>query len=90
MVRCVDMPEIRSPKVQARVRRRVRAKEIEQLAQSMIHLFGSSASGKAIEIIREQTNAGDRNGALKWHRVMSRIEELGRGRTLVGGSATER
>jgi len=72
------MRESRSSKVQSAARGRsdlLREEEIEQLAQSMIQIFGSAASAKAIEMVREQTIAGDCEAARKWHRVMSLIEE---------------
>jgi hypothetical protein len=69
------MREIPPQKVRSTIHDGIREREIEQIAQSMIKMFGPSASGKAIEMIRHQTSAGDRDGALKWHLVMSRIEE---------------
>jgi len=50
----------------------------EQLAHMMMQIFGVAAAGKAIEMTRMQTEAGNRDAAVKWHRVMSFIEEAGR------------
>lgn len=50
----------------------------EQLAHVMMQIFGAAAAGKAIELTRMQTEAGNRDAAVKWHRVMSLIEETGR------------
>jgi hypothetical protein len=47
----------------------------EQLARTMIEIFGLQAAGKALEMTRMQTEAGNRTTAVKWHRVMSLIEE---------------
>jgi hypothetical protein len=47
----------------------------QRTAQSMIQIFGAAAASKAIEMVRMQTNAGDRDAALKWHHVMRLIEE---------------
>jgi hypothetical protein len=49
--------------------------EPERLAHSMLQIFGRGAAGKALEMVRMQTKAGNRDGAVKWHRVMSLIEE---------------
>jgi len=48
------------------------------LAQSMIQIFGPAAAGKAIERVRLETGAGNRDAAIRWHRIMSLIEEAGR------------
>jgi hypothetical protein len=48
----------------------------EQLARTMIQIFGTAAAGKALEMTRMQTEAGNRTTAVKWHRVMSLIEEM--------------
>ncbi len=50
----------------------------EQLAHTMIEIFGTQAAGKALEMTRMQTEAGNRATAVKWHRVMSLIEETRR------------
>ena len=50
----------------------------EQLARTMIQIFGAAAAGKALEMTRMQTEAGNRTTAVKWHRVMSLIEEIRR------------
>lgn len=50
----------------------------EQLARAMIEIFGMAAAGKALEMTRMQTEAGSRTTAVKWHRVMSLIEEARR------------
>jgi len=50
----------------------------EQLARTMIQIFGAAAAGKALEMTRMQTEAGNRTTAVKWHRVMSLIEEMRR------------
>jgi hypothetical protein len=47
----------------------------KQLARTMIQIFGTAAAGKALEMTRMQTEAGNRTTAVKWHRVMSLIEE---------------
>jgi len=47
----------------------------QQLAREMVLIFGATAAGKAIEMTRMQTEAGNRNTAVKWQRVMSLIEE---------------
>lgn len=47
----------------------------EDMAKFMIEMFGAAAASKAIEIVRMQTTAGDREGAVRWHRVMSLIED---------------
>ena len=47
----------------------------QQLARMMIQIFGAAAAGKAIEMTRMQTEAGNRDAAVKWQRVMSMIEE---------------
>ena len=47
----------------------------EQLARTMIQIFGTAAAGKALEMTRMQTEAGNRTTAVKWQRVMSLIEE---------------
>jgi hypothetical protein len=47
----------------------------EELARTMIQIFGVAAAGKAIEMTRMQTEACNRAAAVKWHRVMSLIEE---------------
>lgn len=52
----------------------------EQLAHMLMQIFGTAAAGKAIELTRMQTEAGNRDAAIKWHRVMSLIEETGRSR----------
>jgi hypothetical protein len=44
----------------------------------MIEIFGSAAAGKAIEMVRLQTSAGNRDAAVRWHHIMSLIEEAGR------------
>jgi hypothetical protein len=44
----------------------------------MIQIFGTQAAGKALEMTRMQTEAGNRTTAVKWHRVMSLIEETHR------------
>jgi hypothetical protein len=44
----------------------------------MMQIFGTAAAGKAIEMTRMQTEAGNRDAAVKWQRVMSLIEETGR------------
>ena len=46
----------------------------EQLAHVLMQIFGTAAAGKAIELTRMQTEAGNRDTAVKWHRVMSLIE----------------
>jgi hypothetical protein len=48
------------------------------LAQHLIRTFGSGAAGKAIEMVRMETNAGNREAAVRWHQIMSLIEESGR------------
>ena len=50
----------------------------QQLARTMIQIFGTQAAGKALEMTRMQTEAGNRTTAVKWHRVMSLIEETRR------------
>ena len=50
----------------------------KQLARTMMQIFGTAAAGKAIEMTRMQTEAGNRDAAVKWQRVMSLIEETGR------------
>lgn len=50
----------------------------QQLARAMIQIFGTQAAGKALEMTRMQTEAGNRTTAVKWHRVMSLIEETRR------------
>jgi hypothetical protein len=52
----------------------------EYLAHSMVQIFGRGAAGKALEMVRMQTRAGNRHGAVKWHRVMSLIEDAARTR----------
>ena len=52
----------------------------ENLAYSMVQIFGRGAAGKALEMVRMQTRAGNRSGAVKWHRVMSLIEGAARTR----------
>jgi hypothetical protein len=59
---------------------RNRHQEPEQLAQSLIHSFGVAAAGKALEMVRKQTAAGNREAARKWHRVMSIIADYERRR----------
>ena len=59
---------------------RNRHQEPEQLAQSLIHDFGLAAAGKALEMVRKQTAAGNREAARKWHRVMSIIMDYERRR----------
>ena len=44
----------------------------------MIQIFGPAAAGKAIEMVRLETSAGNRDAAIRWHRIMSLIEEAGR------------
>jgi hypothetical protein len=44
----------------------------------MIEIFGSAAAGKAIEMVRLQTSAGNRDVAVRWHHIVSLIEEAGR------------
>ena len=53
----------------------------EELARTMIEIFGTQAAGKALEMTRMQTEAGNRSTAVKWHRVMSLIEETRRNST---------
>ena len=48
------------------------------LAHHLIECFGSAAAGKAFDMIRAATNAKNRDAALKWHKVMSLIEEAKR------------
>jgi len=48
--------------------------EPEQLAQHMMQIFGSAASEKVVELVRIQTKAGNRDAAIRWHRVMTLIE----------------
>jgi hypothetical protein len=50
----------------------------EQLAESMIQIYGAAAPSKAIDMIRINTGAGNRDAAVKWHCVMSLIEEARR------------
>ena len=50
------------------------------MAQSLIHDFGVAAAGKALEMVRKQTAAGNREAARKWHRVMSIIADYERRR----------
>ena len=50
----------------------------ELLARTLIEIFGTQAAGKALEMPRMQTEAGNRTTAIKWHRVMSLIEETRR------------
>lgn len=50
----------------------------ELLARTMIEIFGTAAAGKALEMTRMQTEAGSRTTAVKWHRVMSLIQETRR------------
>jgi hypothetical protein len=50
----------------------------QYLARMMIQIFGTAATGKAIEMTRMQTEAGNRTAAVKWQRVMSLIEEARR------------
>lgn len=50
----------------------------EQLAHMLMQIFGTAAAGKAIELTRMQTEAGNSDAAVKWHRVMSLIEEMGK------------
>ena len=50
----------------------------KQLARTMIQIFGADAAGKALEMIRMQTEAGSRTTAVKWHQVMRLIEETRR------------
>jgi hypothetical protein len=59
---------------------RNRHQEPEQLAQSLIHSFGLAATAKALEMVRQQTAAGNRAAARKWHRVMSIIMDYERRR----------
>jgi len=46
----------------------------------LMHIFGPAAAGKAIELTRMQTEAGNRDAAVKWDRAMSLIEETSRSR----------
>jgi hypothetical protein len=57
---------------------RDRGQDPERLAQHLIRTFGSGAAGKAIEMVRMETNAGNREAAVRWHQIMSLIEESGR------------
>ena len=56
----------------------MRDKNPELLAMSMIGLFGSAAATQAIEMVRLQTRAGNRDAAIKWHHIMRLIEEARR------------
>lgn len=71
------MVETQSPKAPAAVwrSRPLWDQSPQQLAQMMIQIFGTAAAGKAIEMTRMQTEAGNRDAAVKWQRVMSMIEE---------------
>jgi hypothetical protein len=48
------------------------------LARHLIDRFGAAAAGKAFEKVREATDAKNRKAALKWHKVMSLIEQTKR------------
>jgi hypothetical protein len=62
-----------------RMRAPMRDRNPERMAETMIQIFGSaSAAGQAIEMVRMQTNAGNRDAAVKWHHIMRLIEETGR------------
>ncbi len=50
----------------------------ELLARTMTEILAPAAAGKALEMTRMQTEAGNRTTAVKWHRVMSLIEETRR------------
>lgn len=49
-----------------------------QLARHLIDRFGSAAAGEAFDKVRAATNAKNRKAALKWHKVMSLIEQARR------------
>ena len=77
-IRATNMPDIYSGKRHIKFGRKrvpVWDQDPQRMAQSMIQIFGPAAAGKAIEMVRKQTSARDRDAALKWHHVMRLIEE---------------
>jgi len=50
----------------------------ELLAKSMIGMFGSATAGQAIDMVRLQTRAENRDAAIKWQQIMRLIEEARR------------
>ena len=71
-----DQPH--NDKIKAWQRGSLRNQNPERLAKHMIRMYGAAAAGKAIEMVRIETGAGNRDAAVRWHRVMSLIEEAGR------------
>jgi hypothetical protein len=50
----------------------------KRVAQYMIRYFGPAAAGLAFDMVRAETSAHNREAALKWHQVMSLIEDAKR------------
>jgi hypothetical protein len=52
--------------------------QADELANYLIKLFGRAAAGKALDMVRVETSAGNRDEALRWHHVMTLIEKAAR------------